>query len=305
MLPRVPALASCQIRTISAVRVFAFAAITVAFCIVSSGCVNSSVQAARDEIAAGRYASAHKYLVAAQHNDKLSARERREVLNGLCLTEYRVGAPAYPLTEQARTCSIATERPGSPSATILVKIEEAQRADLANEIEAALAAGDAARAEDGIARYRTIPGSNPQSAAIWSKELWAMINRDDVVSSRKRNQRLGPAISLVSRQYPTLRTMDETAFRHWIEEKTTISGIQMVSSVEVSKHVLRLWIPSTQMATAALNLDRFANINDALVARCHCDGKTNVAAVESGLPTYLVRLDPETRRSEVLILSGP
>ena len=99
--------------------------------------------------------------------------------------------------------------------------------------------------------------------------------------------------------------MDELAFRRWIEDKTTISGIQMVSSVEVSKHVLRLWIPSTQMETAALNLDRFAHINDALVARCGCNGKTNVAAVANGLPAYLVRMDPETRHSEVLILARP
>jgi hypothetical protein len=304
---RTSSLVNCEIhaKAASQLAAVAIAAVSVAFCAIFSGCVNSSVQAARDEISAGNYAAAHKDLVAAQRSGKLSARERREVTNDICLTEYNVGAPTYPLAEQARACTAAEERPGSPSIQLLVKIQEAQRVQLTNEIESALASGDAARAGDAIAQYRSVPGSDPEAAAKWSRRLWGMISRDDLASGRKHSRQLAPAISEITREYPKLRTMDETAFRQWIEEKTTISGIRMVSSVEVSKQVLRLWIPSTQMSTAALNLDRFANINDAMVARCHCDGRTNVAAAESGLPAYLVRLDPETRRSEVLILAQP
>jgi hypothetical protein len=281
-------------------------AIAAAICVTISGCVNESLEAARQEIAAGNYVSAHQELVAAQHSSQsLSGRERREVVNDLCLTEYRIGTPAYSLSEQARACTVATDRPGSPSALILFKIQDAERTTLSNEIEAALAKGDAARAEDAIMRYRTVPGADPQLAARWSQQLWTLVNRDEFATRRRHDPRLAPAISQAARQYPQLRTMDEVAFRRWIEDKTTVSGIRMVSSVEVSKHVLRLWIPSTQMGTAALHLDRFTVINDALVARCRCNGKTNVATVESGLPAYLVRLDLETRRSEVLILAQP
>jgi hypothetical protein len=281
-------------------------AVVAAICVAISGCVNSSLETARQEIDAGNYVAAHGELVAAQHSPKpLSARESREVVRDLCLTEYRIGAPAYSLAEQARACTAAVDRPGSPSAPILFRIQDAERSTLSAQVEAALAKGDAARAEDAIVQYRSVPGADPQLTARWSHQLWTLVNRDDYALQQRRPARLGPAISEAARRYPQVRSMDELEFRRWIEDKTTISGIRMVSSVEVSKHVLRLWIPSTQMGTAALNLDRFAYINDALVARCGCNGKTNVAAVDNGLPAYLVRLDPETRRSEVLILAQP
>ncbi len=41
---------------------------------------------------------------------------------------------------------------------------------------------------------------------------------------------------------------------------------------------------------------------DAMVARCGCDARTNVAVAETGFPAYFIRLDPETKISEVMIL---
>jgi hypothetical protein len=79
----------------------------------------------------------------------------------------------------------------------------------------------------------------------------------------------------------------------------------MVSDVEIGKRSVDLWIGDDQLAKAALNLDRFARVNDGLVVRCGCDGHTKVALKESGLPAYLVRLDPENHQSEVLILNQP
>jgi len=288
----------------SRLRFLAAAATVAALCVGASGCVNGSLAAARGEIKAGRYASAHQYLVAAEHSEpKLSAHEQREVADDLCLTEYRIGAPSYPLAEQARACSIAADRPGSQSAAILVEVQQAERTALATEIETALANKDTAQAEAAIMRYKDVPGSDPQAAQRWSKQLWALVNRDSATG--RHDGHLAPIISEISRQYPQLRAMNEGAFRRWVADKTTVSGMSMVSNVEVNKGVLRLWIANTQMKTAALNLDRFADINDALVARCRCNGKTNIAAQDSGLPAYLVRLDPETRRSEVLILARP
>ena len=48
---------------------------------------------------------------------------------------------------------------GQPDIQLLVKIQEAQRVELTNEIESALASGDAARAGDAIAQYRSVPGA--------------------------------------------------------------------------------------------------------------------------------------------------
>src|SRR5689334_17933825 len=77
-----------------------------------NGCVNASLAAARARLSEGQYAAAHPQLMAAASQpQKLSARERREVLDDLCLTEFKIGAPSYSLAEQQRACARATSEP--------------------------------------------------------------------------------------------------------------------------------------------------------------------------------------------------
>jgi len=279
---------------------------TVAICVTSGGCVNSSLRAARAEIEAGHYGPAHQDLVAAERSGhKLSPREKREIIADLCLTEYQIGMPAYPLAQQERACTIAARESDADSAALLVKVQERERTSLAGQIDAALVSGDAAEAEAGIVRYKKVPGKDPQAVTRWSKQLWELVNRNDSAEARKHDPRLAPVILRLTQEYSELQTISESAFKRWIEAKTTIDGTKMVDRVVVGRNVLDLWVPGPQMPTAALNLDRFAHINDAMVARCHCSAKTNVASEESGLPAYIVRLDTETSHSQVLILARP
>jgi hypothetical protein len=76
----------------------------------------------------------------------------------------------------------------------------------------------------------------------------------------------------------------------------------MFSSVALTDKELNLAIRRQELHVASLKLDRLSDINDATVARCGCDGRTNVGVAETNFPLYLVRLDPETQRSEVLIM---
>ena len=279
---------------------------TVAICVTSGGCANSSLRAARSEIEAGHYGPAHQDLVAAEHSGKLSSHDKREIVADLCLTEYQIGMPAYPLAEQERACAIAArESSDDQSAALLAKVQERERASLATQIDAALVNGDAAEAEAGIVRYKNVPGKDPQAVTRWSKQLWELVNRNDSAEARRHDPRLAPVILRLTQQYSELQTINEAAFKRWIEAKTTVGKTKMVDRIVVGRNVLILWVPSTQMATAALNLDRFAHINDAMVARCHCSAKTNVANEESALPAYIVRLDTETSHSQVLILARP
>jgi hypothetical protein len=269
-----------------------------------AGCTNGAIVAARGELAAGHYAAAHQDLITASHNsEQLSARERREVADGLCLTEYKIGAPAYPFAEQQHACATAAEASGSESSAVLDKVEDEQRTTASEKISNAISRGDIAQAEAAIARYNSIPGGDPNAVERWSQQLWAVVNREDHGSARDRKRHLAPAISEAMREYPRMKSMKEDAFQRWVEEHATVAGTRMVSLVQVGRSTLNLWIPNKHLGTAALNLDRFTNINDALVARCHCDGRTKIAVQGSDLPAYLVRLDPETRQSEVLILA--
>jgi hypothetical protein len=268
-----------------------------------SGCVNASIAAARAKLSAGQYAAAHEQLMAAAGQpEKLSARERREVLDGLCLTEFKIGAPSYSLAEQQRACARAASLPGSSRGPTLVQVEAAQRAALAAEVTNALKANDLMHAEDAITRYRSIPGADPRVVAGWSRQLWIILNRRDGLALKRSGRQLDAAISTLARAYPQMKGMNESAFRHWVLDNASVDGTRMVSSVQMRGSAVDVWVPNERLPTVALNLNRFAQINDASVARCRCEGRTNVVVAGTGLPAYLLRLDPETHRSEVLIL---
>lgn len=271
---------------------------------VLSGCTNSSIVTARSEIAAGQYTAAHRTLAGAAAANNLSSQERRQVDDGLCLTEYKIGVPQYSLSQQQRTCSAAASEPGSDSAPVLTQIEANQRIQWSQRVAAAIHNHDFAGAEDAIVMYRSIPGADPTLVSAWSHQLWMAVEHDNRHATLKPRA-LGPAISQLTREYPRLGAMDNRAFRHWIESNMIVAGTPLVSGIEISKDSVNLWIPASELSVAALNLDRFTRVNDAQIVRCRCDGRTNIASQTSGLPAYLVRLDPETRRSEILILAQP
>ncbi|MGH7932340.1 MAG: hypothetical protein ACREQN_04135 [Candidatus Binataceae bacterium] len=278
--------------------------LTVLAALALAGCTNAALSAAQRDIAAKQYAPAHQQLmVAARNPSRLSMRERREVADGLCLTEFKLGAPGYPVAEQYQACTQAARQTGSGSAPILAEVEVAQHANSTARVNNALKAGDVSRAEAAVVEYQSMPGGDRQLVAHWSRQIWALVNKRE--SDGRARRGVAPAISEMARAHPHERAMGESAFKHWIVENATVAGTRLVSGVKVRRNTVELWVPNDQLAAVALNMDRFTQINDALVARCHCDGRTNVAFEGSGLPAYLLRLDPETRQSEVLMLSQP
>ena len=264
-----------------------------------AGCTDVSIARGRHDLASGNYAAAHEHFAtAARRAEQLSPRERRAAMDGLCLTEYQIGAPTYPLARQLRTCAAALNEPGSESNQIFAEVARKERDSLHKEVNAALAQSDIAGAEEAILRYRSTPGSSPQLAAVWSRRLWAIINHD---APSERNA-LTATISQLSRHFRHQQNMSKPQFRHWIEQNMTVDGNLMISDVAIGKRTIDLWLEDNQLSNAALNLDRFARVNDGLVARCHCNGRTKVTLKDSGLPAYLVRLDAASHQSEVVIL---
>src|SRR5271154_3191598 len=138
----------------------ALSIIVVILALFASGCVNSEIAAGRNELSKGDYAAAHAKFLAASQSPKLSASERRELSDGLCLTEFKLGPPEYPRTEQLQTCSAAAAQPGSSSAPIVASIEAAELADTDSMVHQALAESDLTGAENAVIRYQAFPGSN-------------------------------------------------------------------------------------------------------------------------------------------------
>jgi hypothetical protein len=284
------------------VRVAGQALVAVALAAALSACAPSALSSARSQIAAANYPAARQELVALSARTDLSDTERREVKDDLCLCDFKIGRPTYTLAEQRAVCLDASKEPGSQSSSIIAQIDQTERDKDARQVNAALAAHDLAGAERAATDYQRMPGYDPATLARWSKEIWTIADAQVFADSVAKKHSLGGAISEARKNHPNVVKMNKTQFTKWVVATSTVSGTALASSVAVSDSTLNLSVNEANLPTAALSLDKLATINDAMVARCGCDARTNVAVAETGFPAYFIRLDPETKMSEVMIL---
>jgi hypothetical protein len=284
------------------IRIAGQAVAAIALAVALSACAPSALSTARSQIAAANYPAARQELVALSARTDLSPSERCEVKDDLCLVDFKIGRPTYTLAEQRGVCLDASKEPGSQSSSIIAQIDQAERDKDAQEVNAALAAHDLAGAERAATDYQRMPGYDPATLARWSKEIWTLADAQVFADSAAKKHSLGGAISEARKNHPNVAKMSKSQFDRWIVATSTVSGTVLVSRVEVSDSTLTLSVDDANLSLAALSLDHLATINDAMVARCGCDARTNVAVAETGFPAYFIRLDPETKMSEVMIL---
>jgi hypothetical protein len=274
----------------------------VALIAFASGCATTRLSSVRQKMASGQYAAARQELLAIPIAS-LSPSERREVKDDICLSEFMMGEPNYAQSEQLRVCEDAAKEPGSQSEQFVEKIDNQILRSAYEKVNAALASGDLAGAEQAAQQYLSTPGADRAVVAKWSHEMWQLVTkRDQRIEPRHKKKELAAAIESVRREYPSVRKMSKDEFMAWVAKQGNVDGTRMFSSVAVKDKELDVAIRRQELQMASLKLDRLSAINDATVARCGCDGRTNVGVAETNFPLYLVRLDPETQRSEVLIL---
>lgn len=257
----------------------------------------------RQRMAAGQYLTARQELLALEARpEALGPGQLREAKDDLCVCEYMIGEPTYSRSEQRRVCAAAAQEPGSKSGQLLTTINESIRTTASDKVAAALAKGDLADAEQAALAYLETPGADPRVVADWSHRMWALVREQDQRAEPQRKPKIGAAIAEVRKNNRALKSMHKNEFLEWIARQGAAGGTRIFSSVSLKDDEVHLKVPAASVQDAALNLDRFAAINDGMVARCGCDGRTDAAIAETNFPLYLVRLDPETKRSEVLIL---
>jgi hypothetical protein len=283
-------------------RIAGQASVAIALAVALSACAPSALSTARSQIAAANYPAARQELVALSARTDLNESQRREVKDDLCLVDFKIGRPTYTLAEQRGVCLDAIKVPGSESASIIAQIDAAERDRDAQEVKAALAAHDLADAERAATDYQRMPGYDPVTLARWSKEIWTIADAQVFADSGAKKHSLGGSIAEARKRHPNVVKMSKPQFTKWVVATSTVSGTALASSVAVSDSTLDLSVNEANLSVAALSLDRLATINDAMVARCGCDARTNVAVAETGFPAYFIRLDPETKMSEVMIL---
>jgi hypothetical protein len=281
-------------------RAFAISALASLVALVA-GCAPAALSSVRQKMAAGQYAAARQELLAIGLGT-LNDAQRREVKDDLCLSTFMLGEPAYSISEQRRVCADAAKEAGSKSEEFVQKIDDEVRQSASSKVNAALASGDLGGAEQAAQMYIRTPGGDSAVVAKWSHQMWELVDQRDRESAARRRKQLNAAIAAVRQQYPSMRKMSNDEFARWVSKEGSVAGTAMFSSVAIKDTGLDLAIRGQQLQLAELQLDRLSTINDATVARCGCDGRTNVGIAETNFPLYLVRLDPETQRSEVLIL---
>jgi hypothetical protein len=272
--------------------------------LLATGCAApSALSTARSELRAGNYTAAHRELTALEaHPEKLSPAELREVKDDLCVTVFTIGRPTYSLREQQRVCTEAAAEPGSQSADVLARVDGAIEQADNDQVTAAIKSGDLVAAEAAVEDYESMPGANQVQVAHWSNQMWKLVEPKHERPTPSRKAVLGSAIASLKREHADARKMNDVAFKDWVVKTATVDGKPLVSDPRLKRGRLKLDLIEPNLSVAALNLDKFALINDAVVARCGCDGRTDVGVGTGDLPAYVVRLDPETRGSEVLIL---
>jgi hypothetical protein len=280
-------------------RIAGQAVVAIALAVALSACAPSALSTARSQIAAANYPAARQELVALSARTDLNESQRREVKDDLCLVDFKIGRPTYTLAEQRGVCLDAMKVPGSDSASIIAQIDAAERDRDAQEVNAAL---DLADAERAATDYQRMPGYDPVTLARWSKEIWTIADAQVFADSAAKKHSIGGAIAEARKRHPNVAKMSKPQFTKWVVATSTVSGTALASSVAVSDSTLDISVTAANLQVAALSLDRLATINDAMVARCGCDARTNVAVAETGFPAYFIRLDPETKMSEVMIL---
>jgi hypothetical protein len=281
------------------------AAVAIAAAGLAGGCAPAALSSARTKIQSGHYLEARQDLLKLQaRQSDLSAAQRREVADDLCMTDFMIGRPTLSLREQRQTCAQAAAEPGSRSVDYLARINQEIAASDAAAVEHALGQGDLAGAETAAANYAATPGADPARLAGWADRMWSIADAKQPSLPRAgvHNKQVARAIASLRSQHREIRAMSDAAFHEWIVKTATVSG--QVIAVEPRFHagILRLTVPADSLHAAALNLDRFAKINDAAIARCNCAAHTNVGIGPGAFPAYIARLDPQERRSEVVIL---
>jgi hypothetical protein len=276
----------------------------IALTLLAAGCTPLALSSAQHKLSEGQYVEANRELRQLSARTDLSSAQRREIGDDLCLSEFMIGPPSYPLAEQRRTCVAAAETPGSKSASVLAQIDARIRDNAASEVQRALDHGDLPQAELAALKYADSPGADPLMIAQWSPRIWELADHQIAPRIPDGRRNLHVTVIEIRRRYPKAVGMSSASFEQWLRTSLTDGTYPLISQDKLTGSTLSLWIPETKLSEAAFHLDKFVAINDSLIARCRCSARTRISNASNGLPAYLLYLDTDTHTSDVFVLPG-
>ncbi len=141
--------------------------------------LTAELKSATRALESGQYVTAHgDYLstLSADEAGYLGEVQRREALDGLCLTENKIGAPQYSLQQQRGSCAVAAAAAAQPSGAVtavLSDVEQKLSSQYSATIASSIAAKDADDAERVVGQYRQLPHPYQPQIELWQTQIGA------------------------------------------------------------------------------------------------------------------------------------
>jgi hypothetical protein len=133
--------------------------------------VATELKSANTAFEAGQYVDAHGSYELAYKMGVLDEAQRREALDGLCLTENKIGPPQFPLQQQLESCAAAAVHSSSDVTAVLSDVEGRLDSQYSERIASLIAAKDAANAEEVVEQYRQLPHSDQSRIGLWQTQI--------------------------------------------------------------------------------------------------------------------------------------
>lgn len=207
--------------------------------------------------------------------------------------------------EKARhECRMSLGKGSEKTAELLDTIDRKLRQKYGAEVDAAIERGDGAAARTALKKYQTIPSHRRNLVEDWERKIRPLEAQAAARDSARRAAGVQAALPRLSRRWGFVRSMSMEQFENWVESHTTVAGSAAFDRVEIKGRELWLWTDSSNPYQS----DRarfYADISDAFVAWCACDGITHVGYDYSyfggneRMQSYTVRFNPEIGRSQI------
>jgi hypothetical protein len=220
--------------------------------------------------------------------------------------------------ERALEACQASVNVGAVEPSILETVKQGLRQEYGRSIEASLIDGKSVGVRTKLDAYKALPGAKLERVADWEKRLVAVERaeqkkRDQEEKERKRaaaeaerqhQEKIKRARQRLIEKWGMVKLFSATEFQTWILLHETVLGQQFFSNVEIEKPSLALWVDDPDRLANYSNLRFFADIADAFVVWCDCDGETTVGVDMSymrggKMRVYRYRFNPEVGQSQL------
>jgi len=231
--------------------------------------------------------------------------------DGLCIAEYQGGAAiGVSLGEQLKTCQQALKGPHSTIPPNTIDLISKQLAtQYTDRITMAISNSNVATADAALAGYVQLPTHNPDQAAIWREQIVKLKAVALKQADEARALAMKDAIIRLGKRYPGVHGMTPGEFVSLISlTEVNAFGAPVFSGGRIDGNVLTLYTTVAQIAEGIVNnAAPYDQINDAFVAWCGCDGRTEIVYNAFGVRTGLaqIRLQDDGSSGPVLGMFVP